>query len=141
MLNAIQLAWFIVRRCANRGFPISNLQLQKMLYFLQRAYLQENGVPLFQEKIVAWQFGPVVREVYYTFSIYSSLRIIPTEYDPNPDFFLEDFLLNEIDTRSEQRPWDLVDETHQEGGAWDRIFRNGLGNDRVIPLEMIRTNG
>ena len=101
-MSAVELAWFIVRRCANRGFPISNLQLQKMLYFLQRAYLQERGVPLFQEKIVAWQFGPVVREVYYTFSTYSSLRIVPSEYDPNPDFFLENFLLNEIDARSEQ---------------------------------------
>ena len=141
MLNVVQLDWFIVRRCADRGFPISNLQLQKMLYFLQRAYLKKNGVPLFQEKIVAWQFGPVVREVYYTFSTYSSLRIIPTEYDPNPDFFLENFLLDEIDTRSEQKPWDLVDETHQKGRAWDRVFKDGIGNDRVITLELIKTYG
>jgi hypothetical protein len=140
-MNAVELAWFIVRRCANRSFPISNLQLQKMLYFLQKMNLEKKGVPLFHEKIVAWQFGPVVREVYYTFATYSSLRIIPTEYDPNPKLFLEDFLLEEIDERSEQKPWDLVDETHQKNGAWDKVFKNGAGNDRVITLEMIKTYG
>ena len=69
------------------------------------------------------------------------MRIIPTEYDPNPDFFLENFLLDEIDTRSEQKPWDLVDETHQKGRAWDRVFKDGIGNDRVITLELIKTYG
>ena len=32
MFDAVQLAWFILRRCANSGTPISNLQLQKMLF-------------------------------------------------------------------------------------------------------------
>jgi len=142
MFDAVQLAWFILRRCANNETPISNLQLQKMLYFLQRTNLQRKGEPLFSQDIRAWQFGPVVREVYYTFSVFSSLKIIPEDFDPNPvDIVLEQFLLDEIDRRSRQRPWDLVDETHQEGGAWDITFRHGLGNDQIIPLELIRTDG
>ena len=142
MFDAVQLAWFILRRCANNGTPISNLQLQKMLYFLQRTNLQRENEALFFQNIRAWQFGPVVREVYYTFSVFSSLKIIPEDSDPNPvDIILEPFLLEEIDRRSTQRPWDLVDETHQKGGAWDIIFKDGLGNDKIIPLELIRNDG
>lgn len=141
MKDAVKLAWFILRRCANNGTPISHLQLQKMLYFLQKLNLERTGLPLFKNKIFAWQFGPVVREVYYEFSIFSSIRIIPSDFDPDPDFELPDFILNEIDTRAKQKPWDMVDETHQEGRAWDLVFQNGNGTDKEIPLELIQTNG
>lgn len=141
MNNIINLSWFIIRRCADKKNPISNLQLQKMLYFLQRLNVQKTGKALFNNKIFAWQFGPVVRDVYYEFSIYSSLRIIPNDYDPNPNINLESFLLKEIDNRAKQKPWSMVDETHQPGKAWDLIYKNGEGNGREIPLELIKTNG
>ena len=32
-------------------------------------------------------------------------------------------------------------ETHRKGGAWDRVYRNGMGNRSVIPCELIRTCG
>jgi uncharacterized phage-associated protein len=142
MFDVVELSWFILKKCADNGTPISNLQLQKMLYFLQKINLEKKGIPLFNEKIRAWQFGPVVREAYYTFSAFSSLRIIPTEYNPNPkNIVLDDFLLDEITKRANQKPWDLVDETHQAGKAWDKIYKNGKGNDKVIPLELIKNNG
>lgn len=140
MYNAIELAWFILRRCADNGTPISNLQLQKILFFLQRLYLKKLNKPLFFNKIFAWQFGPVVRDVYYKFAIFSSVRIIPSKLDPTPDFDLPDFILNEIDSRAKQKPWDMVDETHQKGTPWALIYQNGRGNGREIPLELIRTN-
>lgn len=141
MNDAIQLAWFILRRCAENRTPISHLQLQKILYFLQRLNLDKTNEPLFTNRIFAWTFGPVVRDVYYEFSIFSSLRIIPSEVDPNPTIDLADFLLEEIDRRAEQRPWSMVDETHQAGRAWDLVFKNGEGNGREIPLELIRERG
>lgn len=141
MFDVMDLSWFILRRCADNGTPISNLQLQKILYFLQRLNLIQTGHVLFNADIRAWQFGPVVREVYYNFSIYSSLRIVPTDFSPSPDLELEIFLLDEIDKRATQRPWDMVDETHQAGRAWDQIFQNGRGNDRIIPVELITNNG
>lgn len=141
MYNIINLSWFIIRRCAKQKHPISNLQLQKMLYFLQKLNLEKTGKALFNNKIVAWQFGPVIREAYCEFSIYSSLRIMPNDYDPNPNIELEQFLLDEIDNRAKQKPWSMVDETHQGGKAWDLIYKNGKGNGKEIPLELIETNG
>lgn len=36
--------------------PISNLQLQKILYYVQKAFLQSGGIA-FDDDIEAWQFG------------------------------------------------------------------------------------
>ena len=138
MLDAIQLSWLIIRRCANNGNPISHLQLQKILYSLQVLSLQKTGKPLFKDKIYAWQFGPVVKNVYYKFNIYSSVDIFPTKFDPNPDIMLDQFLLNEIDKRATENPWDMVDETHQEETPWYKIYHNRFWNDDEIPLELIR---
>jgi len=142
MFNVMDLAWFILRRCANNGNPISNLQLQKILYFLQRLFIiEENNGVLFNESIEAWQYGPVIPEVYKNFSFYSATKIIPTNFDPPSDIDIPEYLLNELDRRAAENPWKLVEETHKPGGAWDTIFNNGYGNRNIIPLELIRDEG
>ena len=46
------------------GDSISNLKLQKLLYYAQGAHLALHGGPLFPEPIEAWTHGPVVPYVY-----------------------------------------------------------------------------
>lgn len=43
---------------------VTNLKLQKVLYFAQAYYLAKLGRPIFSEKLEAWEYGPVVPEVY-----------------------------------------------------------------------------
>lgn len=43
---------------------ITNLKLQKLLYFVQAICLMVFGKKVFSEKILAWSYGPVVNEVY-----------------------------------------------------------------------------
>ena len=43
---------------------ITNLKLQKLLYFVQALCLMIFGKKAFPEKILAWSYGPVVNEVY-----------------------------------------------------------------------------
>jgi uncharacterized phage-associated protein len=43
---------------------ISNLKLQKLLYYVQGWYLGLKGIPLFPEEIQAWVHGPVVPSVF-----------------------------------------------------------------------------
>ena len=40
MYNALDIAKYIITKCNKDGFPISNLQLQKILYNLQKFFLQ-----------------------------------------------------------------------------------------------------
>lgn len=49
------------------GELISNLKLQKLLYYVQGFHLAINNKPLFKESIIKWQYGPVVIEVYHEF--------------------------------------------------------------------------
>lgn len=43
---------------------ITNMKLQKMLYYQQGFHLAYFGTPLFEEEIEAWMYGPVVPSVY-----------------------------------------------------------------------------
>lgn len=63
MYAALSIARYIIDKCTKERYPISNLQLQKILYYIQREFLQQ-GMKAFPEEIEAWQFGPVVPEVY-----------------------------------------------------------------------------
>jgi uncharacterized phage-associated protein len=45
---------------------ISNMKLQKLLYYQQGFHLAYFGTPLFDEEIETWMYGPVVPAVYYT---------------------------------------------------------------------------
>lgn len=58
---------------------ITNLKIQKVLYFAQAYYLSKIGKPLFSDKIKAWEYGPVVPEVYHKFKTKGSNPIICEE--------------------------------------------------------------
>lgn len=61
------------------GDTISNLKLQKMLYYQQGFHLAYFGTPLFDEDIVAWQYGPVVPSVYKEYKSFESNSISTSE--------------------------------------------------------------
>ena len=62
MYTAINLSKYIVFKCIEDGHPISNLQLQKILYYIQKDFLCRDDLA-FSDDIEAWQFGPVVPNV------------------------------------------------------------------------------
>jgi uncharacterized phage-associated protein len=50
--------------CSDFEELISNMKLQKLLYYQQGFHLAYFGAPLFDEEIEAWMYGPVVPCVY-----------------------------------------------------------------------------
>ena len=54
---------------------VSNLKLQKILYFLQADCLVQTNAPLFKDEIVAWNFGPVVIDVYMKYRVFGGAFI------------------------------------------------------------------
>ena len=69
MYGALDLSKYIVAKCIEDGLPISNLQLQKILYYIQKDFLKRDEMA-FPDDIEAWQFGPVVPNVYYYYCGY-----------------------------------------------------------------------
>ena len=113
---------------------ISNLKLQKLLYYAQGMNLALYDKPLFNEPIVAWEHGPVVESVYQIYKINGSQGI--TEFEPPEETFTEDeedtlqFTQNSFGQFS---AWKLRDMTHNET-PWKDTPRN-----EIISLDKIKS--
>jgi uncharacterized phage-associated protein len=75
--SAIEVAHSIIAGFDDSvGEIISNLKLQKMLYYLQGFFIAAFDKKLFEEPIIAWQYGPVVRKAYEHFNGFGKGAII-----------------------------------------------------------------
>lgn len=79
------------------GDSITNLKLQKLLYYMQGFHLAFFGTPFFCEQIEAWTYGPVVPAVFQEFKRFK-------KRDINPDNFEDHLTLND----DEQQMFDMV---------------------------------
>lgn len=66
-IAARQAADYLIAFSREVGDPLTNLKLQKLLYYAQGWYLALYDVPLFGERIEAWAHGPAVPPVYEDF--------------------------------------------------------------------------
>jgi uncharacterized phage-associated protein len=70
MVSAQRIADYILWSSHELGSFISNLKLQKMLYYVQAWHLAIFRRPLFPEKFEAWIHGPVIPELYHRYESY-----------------------------------------------------------------------
>ena len=140
MYNAIDLSKYIVSKCVKDGHPVSNLQLQKILYYIQKDFLQRDEIA-FSDNIEALQFGPVVPNVYYHYCGFGAMPI--SIINDTFSIVATDavFIDKIVEEKRQLNPWDMVAETHKDGGAWAKIYSNGLGNHCIIPTELIKAVG
>lgn len=73
MVSALDVAKYIIGLSLSTGEPVTNMKLQKLLYYAYSWYLveKEGKETLFNEEIEAWQYGPVIRSVY---NIYNKFK-------------------------------------------------------------------
>ena len=138
-MTASDVARFMVNLCIDDGHPISNLQLQKILYFCQLESYRRYDRPLFSDDFEAWRYGPVVPAVYRLFSIFGGLDISRKTREAEGLSDAERGLIQDVARRLRGlRPWELVAKTHSPGSPWDLTYRHGAGAGNVIPKELIR---
>lgn len=114
--KAQDVATYIIKKCDNDNLVMSNLKLQKVLYFLQAEFLITKGEPCFEDTIEAWDFGPVVPNVYKKYLVYGC-AMIPAMHMEVPDvFYAEDkkIIDNMIKELSKYSTTTLVEITHQQ---------------------------
>lgn len=90
--SVIDVSRYIVNKCHDMNISISNLKLQKLLYFAQGYSLAITDKPLFDEEIEPWDFGPVVPEAYRHYKMYGANEIPRSETYYNIDFDSDHFL-------------------------------------------------
>lgn len=134
--SAKEIARYIITRCFDLDQPVSNLKLQKMLYFLWVDFYKQTGRMLFFDNICAWQLGPVIPDVYYEYCSYAGRPILgryATGVNHEDKNRLNSIISNYINVPANV----LVDKTHAEGTAWDSVYKNGEGNRNIIPFDLI----
>ena len=105
--NAIDIAKKIICKTdVEHGDTLSNLKLQKLLYYMQGFHLAFFDEPFFNESIEAWTYGPVVPVVFQEFKKYKKDSI-------NPDNYHDDLVL----TDDEQQMFDMVYSEHNRYSA------------------------
>lgn len=70
ILSPNHVADFLLFECRERGDVITNLKLQKLLFYAQAWYLALNNRPLFNEDFQAWVHGPALPSQYRRFKEY-----------------------------------------------------------------------
>ncbi len=127
MYKALDVAaWFVAWADADDEARLSNLKLQKLLYYAQGAHMAERGAPLFGEPIQAWAHGPVVPAVYRAYSQFGSEPIEGSgDYDWNGiDSETAKVLVRVWNTFGSKSAWKLRDMTHQES-PWRDHYEDG----------------
>ena len=112
---------------------ITNLKLQKLLYYAQGCYLALKDEVLFDDPIVAWDHGPVVESVYHNYKEYRSNGI---EFIGDFENTLlkedEDILKEVYKIFAKYSAWGLRNMTHEET-PWKETKKND-----VISTESIK---
>lgn len=137
--EAMDFAKFIINYCTNNGIAISDLKLQKILYYIQLAFISHLYRDAFVDEIEAWPYGPVIRKVYNAYSSYGSTKIC-LEYE-NTNIFDEEeekIIYSVLYQCLSKTAWQLVEMSHATGGPWDSIYQNGIGYKQIIPKDIIR---
>ena len=105
----------------NGGERLTNLKLQKLLYYQQGFHLAFFGTPLFAENVEAWMYGPVVPAVYDEYSAYGS-SALPEVKEPVSLSADEEELFNEVyDAYREFSAIGLMNRTHSERPWLDAV--------------------
>ena len=135
MYKAMDLANYIVDKCIEDNAPITNLQLQRILYSVQKDFLKR-GSPAFSDDIEAWEFGPVVPNVYFDFCGFGAMPIFisrDTVLNLSADKNIIDSI---VEAKRSLAPWAIAKETHK--GAWSKVYNNEKGNQCIIPVDLIK---
>lgn len=140
MLKANDVAdFFISLGNAENEDPMTNLRINKLMYYAQGFHLQRFGTPLFNEAIKAWKYGPVVESIYRKY--HPSGRNIITEC--SPDFNISGFSADEIqlllDVYNKYRSLStsrLVEKSHEANTPWAKSYVDG--ENRVIGIPLIK---
>ncbi|MCJ7655773.1 MAG: DUF4065 domain-containing protein [Dehalococcoidia bacterium] len=117
--------------CSNdkeSGDLISNLKIQKLVYYAQGIHLAATGKALFDDEIVAWAHGPVVEGLYHAYKGYGEGPIEPTSGYAIPKFDKSTKqLLDEVyRVLGQYSAWKLRAMAHSES-PWINANRKGIG--------------
>ena len=139
-MDAMTAANYMLYIMSDTFDDLTNMKINKLLYFAQGYYLRKYGTPLFADGIEAWEHGPVVPEVYFAYKAYGDQPI--KDYNSN--------IIADVSPEAEEVMYDVAREygrytasalrntTHVVGSPWSKVY-GGSHTCNVIPVSMIQS--
>ena len=111
---------------------VDNMKLNKLCYYAQGWHLARFNTPLFGDPILAWDYGPVIPEVYHAYKSCGKgpIQEAMTEFDELSMSSDELSLL--ADVYSEYGKYTssaLSNMTHEKGAPWDLVYVPNQNNE------------
>lgn len=131
-----ELANWILDFAESRGQNLSNMALNKLIYFAYEYALNKSRRKLTGAKIEAWNHGPVFREVYAAFKEFGSgpIKSRAVRYNPrtnsveivNHSLAREDeaLIIEAIEPLIGLPAFILREISHNDSGAWARVWNH-----------------
>ncbi len=132
---ASQIAYAFVVKGIEENNPVTQMKLQKMVYFAHGYHLAKFDDPLIVEDFEAWKYGPVVRSIYHSYKLFGSERIEKTNWildiDRKKDLSSLDVHARETieytwKVTSGMSAYILSNWTHEINSPWSNTFKNSL---------------
>ncbi len=133
--TALEVARFIINYENTSKRYITNLRLQKLLYFCQAAVIiaTKGKEVCFSDDMEAWDYGPVVREVYGHYKGYS-FTSLPSE-KTNESVNHEKTIVHTLNLAKNYSTKKLVDISHSQDpwfNAYNAVQGSVISKDSMI---------
>jgi uncharacterized phage-associated protein len=125
------IAYAFVKKGIDEGKFVTQMKLQKLVYFAQGYHLAKYNEPLIKENFQAWKYGPVVPEIYEDFKLYGSKLITDTASFLPAGTDQKRYLLDTTAIDSIQYTWNVLKDysamalsnwTHQPRTPWSNVY-------------------
>ena len=145
--KALDIASLFIQLATNLpNNHIDNLKLNKLCYYAQGWSLARFGEPLFSDEIQAWQFGPVIPNVYNAYKGYGSDSIDKAismfderELGSEELEVITDVYIN----YGKYSSAGLIDLTHIKGSPWEQVYvpkQNNIITPDLMKAYFINSN-
>ena len=111
-----ELAKHIIAVAHDNNLSVSNLQLQKVMYFAFKKFANDNKNnkslvrEFYDDKFLVWKYGPVIEDIYEEYRVYGSTSISECNKQVDKLKSLNDIIEKKLNCK----PFMLVEDTHKE---------------------------
>lgn len=137
--DAMSVAEYVVDKCYTDGKPISNLGLNKILWYLQIEHFRKFKEFLFRDDFHAAVFGPIIPAVYKRFCGGGAYDLCLKFPERREMWSAEekDLADSVIEKRRNQPAWALITDVKGYGKAWAEVFHHHEFGNGIIPKNLI----
>lgn len=141
MYDVLTVADAILKIAKAKGQSLTPMQLMKLVYIAHGWSLGLRNVDLFRNRIEAWQYGPVMPDLYHATKRFGRdpipLNLVGETHQLPVSREDADFLTDVYNKYGHLDGIQLSYLTHQSGTPWDQVYRPGISRIE-IPDELIR---